>query len=1305
MKSVGRFFLWVLVLALLALACWGVVLWLEWPPVRAIFLFFGALALWLIYRVLRRLFVRASAAAGVAQTDRLQRLRAAAASPQALLVQRWKAAAQTLRRSGLRRHGNPLDVLPWYLMIGRSGAGKTTALTRAGLATPLRQMNPNAVIEQTPNCDWWYFDDAVVVDCAGRYVEAESTEADRAEWAVVLEQLRRYRAREGLNGLVIAIDVRRLQQPDRDALAAEGHALRERIEELIRLFDERFPVYLLVTQCDHIYGWEDWSDRLQIQALSQAMGWLAPDESGSFLDRAFDTVGERLSALRLVVAQAPGGASPGVLMFPSEFAQLRAGLRVFVEACFGEHRYLEKPLLRGLFFSSARQMGGATSALLPQALQPTPTHVSGRAGWFLHDFFGRVLPRDRDVRKPAELRSPWRRARRHPLLLGWLLLCLVAACVMLVALRHNLRTIEGVRENYPFNQKFVGRIEEDSNTLERISDALSVVELRNNAWVTQWMVDSTPLGELEDKLRRSYSTNYHAYAGPAAYSAFQELPKGATLPERELLAAKIHNQVHYINFIQARLKGAELQQLAQLPSLVPVDPNSPLSAALLRRLNRLDQAAIAWNDDEQGFLNNRLTNSQSLLAQQAYGGEPVLGWLLNLPTAMSATDEVTLAGFWQQGVRSSGAPTPGARGASAGTAAARQQTRVQPAFTHAGRQAIWHFLDEMGDAVQDPARFAQARKRFELWYREQRLDAWRQFVTRFPEGEQLLAGEASWRNALIRAADARDPYSLLIDRLASEFADDPESALPHWLVLARTLSRLQTEQRVGAFVQSSQAGSVFSTLNGVGGRAMKQVFQSPSEAEGTLRRDFALRTRLRDFRTQLDSTMREALDGAGKAYPLAADFHAFGVDPAVKESSLRASATALQALRSGSGQNLPGDAIIWNLVSGPLHLLISYVEQQASCTVQQGWESGVLWPLQSATSMTQIVDQLFGQQGTVWAFADGPAKPFLRREATRIDLVETLGSRLPVTPAFLPMLNGAVNKRVEQLVKQQQLEVAQQKQKIELEKAQLASSQSLKDVEQGLADGAKELETLRAKVLPLGITAQPIQVNPEARSRPFQATLTLQCAAGNKVLNNFNFPVTERLNWSLTQCGEAQLQIRVDDLMLTRSYPGEQGIVRFVEEFRDGSFEFGPADFPASRERLDSLGVNRIRVRYDFEGQDELLKTTARIAELNQQRTELITQKQRLTQQQTREAQTMVEIQAPGASGEPVLSVNVPPRVGACWSSESLVRSPQTLQALFRSLQQPVADLPATSVAPLGVPSVPGAPSAPGAAPVPAPRQ
>ena len=43
----------------------------------------------------------------------------------------WNNAVATLRSSSLRRFGNPLYVLPWYLIIGQSGTGKTTALTRA----------------------------------------------------------------------------------------------------------------------------------------------------------------------------------------------------------------------------------------------------------------------------------------------------------------------------------------------------------------------------------------------------------------------------------------------------------------------------------------------------------------------------------------------------------------------------------------------------------------------------------------------------------------------------------------------------------------------------------------------------------------------------------------------------------------------------------------------------------------------------------------------------------------------------------------------------------------------------------------------------------------------------------------------------------------------------------------------------------------------------------------------------------------------------------------------------------------------
>lgn len=1272
MKFLRSVIVWVVVLLLLAVCAWAIVLYLGWPAWSMVAIVCGALGLYLLYRFLRRLFVAARSRSAIAQPGKTARLRTEAMSPQAVLRRRWKTAVDTLRRSGLRRSGNPLDVLPWYLMIGRSGAGKTTALTRSRLSLPLQQVDRLGPIQQTANCDWWFFDDAVVVDCAGRYVESEGSREDREEWSVVLDQLARYRPREGINGLVLAIDVRRLQNPDRDGLAEEGRVLRERIEQLIRLFDKRFPIYVLVTQCDHVYGWEDWSARLEPGVLDHAMGYLAPTggggERGGFVDRAFGRIGERLGLLRLQLAARAPGATPALLMFPSELEHLKAGLRLFLEACFADHPYLESPFLRGLFFSSGAQEGGAVSALLPELLPPVPAHRPTHVGLFLHDFFGRILPTDRHASLPAALVNHWRRATRHLGLLAWVVLCVAAALLMTAAFQHNLTTVAMVRETYPLDARFVGRLDADSETLERISDALAVVDKRNARWIGEWMVATSELGELERRLQRSFVSNFRQHVEARSYQTFQDVGPNSKLLPQEIRAGRVYNLVRHIHHIQGRMAGDSRSELGEMPGLLAVDPAGDVKGQTIRRLGRLEVAYIAWHPDDDGFLEGRLASSQALLTQQAYASHPPLSWVLDLPADALLGEDVTLATFWQPLSRaSSGALDARVKA----PAPAFAQVRVPVAFTAAGQRAIETFLDDMATAVSDRPKFEHARAQFDGWYKQQRANAWYQFAAAFPSGEQLVAGEAPWRGALMRVANGQDPYTQLIARLGQEFEALSDDELPNWLLLARTLARLQAESRVGPLLAGNEAVSLISSLNAVGGRALQQVSTSLPASRETVRRDLALRKELRAYDAVLDAAMREALDGDGRALPLAAEFHAYGVDPAVKSSALRTAAGAMRELKQDSGFDEPESAVVWRLASGPLHLLLRYVEQQASCALQKDWESSVMWPLQSATSMTQIMDQLFGAQGTVWAFADGPAKPFLRRDATRFGLVETLGYSLPVTPAFLPMLNGAVNKRVEQLVAQQQLEAAQRKRQADAEKRQLESSQALQALDARSAEAKQKAEALRVAQFPLAITAQPTGVNPEATAKPYQTTLALQCAAGAKTINNFNFPVSDQLTWSAAQCGEASLEIRIGDLTLTRRYPGPTGVVDFVHEFRDGMRDFGAVDFPNSRARLDALKVSKISVRYDFQGQDALLKAHAQLVQLAREQDEMAAERQRLTAQQLGQAQALIDIRAPGSAGEPLLQVSVPPRIGACWSAESRGSSPQTLQAMFDSLINP----------------------------------
>ena len=72
------------------------------------------------------------------------------------------------------------------MIIGPPGAGKTTALLNSGLRFPLAAemgQAPVAGVGGTRNCDWWFTDEAVLIDTAGRYTTQDSDAAvDSAGW-------------------------------------------------------------------------------------------------------------------------------------------------------------------------------------------------------------------------------------------------------------------------------------------------------------------------------------------------------------------------------------------------------------------------------------------------------------------------------------------------------------------------------------------------------------------------------------------------------------------------------------------------------------------------------------------------------------------------------------------------------------------------------------------------------------------------------------------------------------------------------------------------------------------------------------------------------------------------------------------------------------------------------------------------------------------------------------------------------------------------------------------------------------------
>ena len=142
----------------------------------------------------------------------------ASAEEVAALRDKLTAALDLLKRA--RGTKGYLYEQPWYAIIGPPGAGKTTALLNAGLRFPLAaEMGQSAVagVGGTRLCEWWFTEEAVLIDTAGRYTTQDSDEAvDRAGWEGFLDLLKRTRLRQPLNGLIVAMPLTELATAPRE---------------------------------------------------------------------------------------------------------------------------------------------------------------------------------------------------------------------------------------------------------------------------------------------------------------------------------------------------------------------------------------------------------------------------------------------------------------------------------------------------------------------------------------------------------------------------------------------------------------------------------------------------------------------------------------------------------------------------------------------------------------------------------------------------------------------------------------------------------------------------------------------------------------------------------------------------------------------------------------------------------------------------------------------------------------------------------------------------------------------------------
>jgi type VI secretion system protein ImpL len=552
-----------------------------------------------------------------------------------ILGQRLDDAIRILKESKLggKQDSQYLYQLPWYMFIGPPGSGKTTALLNSGLHFPLADKLGNDAVQGiggTRNCDWWFTDDAVLLDTAGRYTTQDSyEEVDRAAWMGFLDLLKKHRKRRPINGALVAISVEDILQLTDIERINHAKAIRLRVKELIDHFGIRFPIYVLFTKCDLLAGFNEFFENLSRDERNQVWGMTFPlNEKGSqddvinhFKDE-FKALEQRIDARLMDRLEQERDVKRRILIysFPQQFSTLREAAETFLQEAFSENRFQETPMVRGVYFTSGTQEGTPIDRLLGSMAQEfglnrqiAPAFSGSGRSFFINRLFKDLIFAESHlagINTRVEKQRAWLQRIAY---VGAISMALLAGIAWFTSYSRNQSYINQVAIQANAADERVNGVAADDLTLTNVVPALEMVRKIPGGYEDQqaeipWLMG---LGLYQgDKLGSEAINAYHntlknLFLPRIILSLEDQLKLQGNNPDYQYEALKVYlmfdDKEHYdaetvkawmLLQWQLSLPGGENAQARQalsahldaLLTQMPMPPTIPLDGALITRV-------------------------------------------------------------------------------------------------------------------------------------------------------------------------------------------------------------------------------------------------------------------------------------------------------------------------------------------------------------------------------------------------------------------------------------------------------------------------------------------------------------------------------------------------------------------------------------------------------------------------------------------------------------------------------------------------------------------------------------------------
>ena len=1137
MKKFLKFLLVLFIWTLIAGASIGGALLAGSPVQTGLWIFGGLFAAWLLFLVARKALIYYSAKKKVESLVNVEQGEKRSWSfsfnmQPSGLEKNFKSVVALLKKSYLKVHGDPLYVLPWYLVVGHSGNGKTYMMENANLLSPT--IEDEGLLKSDEDINWCLYNQAIVIDTPGSYLSSEEGNRNN-KWLQLLDLLKKYRHKEPLNGVIVTLSMDDLLEGNSQKLMEMGLQARKNVEQLMQSLHLQVPVYLVVTKLDKLQGIEQWIGSLDHESLKDPMGQVndQDDEAATFVKKAVVSIAERLKQLMLSTLK-DGNVSSQLLRLPTQFESLERHLNTYAQSLFQVNPYQKTPFFRGLYF-----VGEAKGIHLQTATE-------GR-GIFAHRLLTQIMPAERRMVTSLARSERVERNRRFGKVAFWNAGIAALILVLFVSYRSSMGALDEIVQLNAGNFEESIELESNITTLYEYRDMVN--QLDSRSWAPWFGMGGAP--EFVEKLDGIFAERVQTRLVETTDQVFvKELAnvfnREGDISEEKIVAF-ISTLVRRINILDAYLEGASdssLSDMAMPYSLSDADFFGIDDDATIDKLNTLYLQSLIWTADKS-LLHQELELMHHQLNGILVKSKDLANWLIPWANKVAKSEERRVSDFWL-----------------VGSGKMQQDTIVLGAFSLTGKQLIDDFIEQIKATKRYDEILQKILPGFQADYKKQYLASWESFARNFSNGTQKLRSRTEWLSVINNLSTGRNLYFNafnLIDEQISVYKDSGEN--PDWAQMMGYYQEMRAfapdektdngksnkmfaKMALKVVGKAGPLGKALAKSGKSGMKTQKKMAKAsggsgPSADERAMQVEAAGKL-LGEYRQALSDFVYSA-EVRSVSHAVTGNLYTNPDNPAMGEGSLAAGYTALKKLQAIVGKESESNKAFWEIYRGPLELMQSYMLSESSCSLQDTWSNEFLINLEGVPQY-KISNLVFGPEGALWGFLDGQAGPFINeRFGAGYVAAKALNTVYPLSPNFLEFAARA------------------------------------KDGKQAAQD-----------VYPVQMQGLPTSTNLDAKFHVTKTSLRMQCAAGESTLVNLNFPSNSQFKWSET-CSDVSLSIEIGRFNLEKRYDGQLAFPNFLRDFKTGQKRFSAEDFPEFTEKLRQSGISFIDVKYRITGQSELL--------------------------------------------------------------------------------------------------------------------